>query len=206
MILTGIHRCRGHWTELQLDGGDTPPVRVDVTAFEEARLAVGDTLTEEDLRRLSERSDRLRADSKALYLLSRRDHSGRELERKLRRTADKTVAEETVARMQELGLIDDAAYAEQMARHFCERKHYPRRRAEQELLARGVEREIARRAVEQTGSDDTEQAKALIARRYAAQLATPDGRRKTAAALARFGFDGATVRRALAAYDAEPDE
>lgn len=135
MIITDVRKRRGRLYQLYLDG--EPAVTVDAAAFDESPYRMGGRIDDEQLRELLEAGNRRRAREKALYLLSMRDHSRGELEKKLRETAGAQAAEETAARMEELGLVDDAAYAQPLARDLLARKHYPRRRLVQELTVRG---------------------------------------------------------------------
>lgn len=99
-----------------------------------------------------------------------RDHSRGELEQKLRQTAGAQAAEETAARMEELGLVDDEAYARRLARDLLARKHYPRRRLAQELTGKGIDRalaeEAAAEALEEAETDDGQQALELLRKKY----------------------------------------
>ncbi len=196
MTITEIRKRRGRLYLLVLDG--EPAMTVDIRTFEESPYRVGSSLSEEELRALLDESGRRRAEEKAVYLLSRGDHSRRGLEEKLRRFSDREAAAQAAQRMEELGYVNDERYALRLARDLTERKLYPRRRAVQELCARGVDRELAVRAVEETEKEDLDKALELIVKKQYNRLHDEDGRRKAGAALARYGFDGGTIRRALA--------
>lgn len=199
MQITDVRRRRGRLYLLDLDGESA--MTVDAATFDESPYRMGGTITDEELHALLEESRRRRAKEKALYLLSLRDHSRGELEQKLRRDAGKEVAAEVAGRMEEIGLVDDENYALRLARELLERRHFPLRRTEKELQARGIDREIAGEAVAQAaqelGTDDRQQALALVRKKYYNKLHDEDARRKTAAALARQGFGFDAVRYAL---------
>ena len=201
MTITEIRKRRGRLYLLVLDG--EPAMTVDIRTFEESPYRVGSSLSEEELRALLDESGRRRAEEKAVYLLSRGDHSRRGLEEKLRRFSDREAAAQAAQRMEELGYVNDERYALRLARDLTERKLYPRRRAVQELCARGVDRELAVRAVEETEKEDLDKALELIVKKHYNRLHDEDGRRKAGAALARYGFDGGTIRRALAQCGAD---
>lgn len=196
MRITACDRRRRMLYRLTLDDG-AACVEVDVRTFDESGLRVGDTLDEQALEALCAASDARRARETALYLLSQRSHSRAELERKLSRRASRETAAATAQRCEELGLVDDARYAETLARDLCTYKFYSRQHILQELSTRGVSRELAQEAVDSLDIDDEAQAVALLRRKYMHKLADEDGRRKTAAALARAGFEYRTVRRAM---------
>ena len=99
--------------------------------------------------------------------------------------------------MEELGLVDDEAYAARLAGEYI-RRLYPRRRAVQELCGRGIGRELAEAAVDGMGTADADLALALLRKKYYNKLRDADGRRRTAAALARQGFSYEDIRYAFA--------
>ena len=73
MTITEIRKRRGRLYLLVLDG--EPAMTVDIRTFEESPYRVGSSLSEEELRALLDESGRRRAEEKAVYLLSRGDHS-----------------------------------------------------------------------------------------------------------------------------------
>lgn len=199
MIITETRIRRGQLYCLVLDG--EPAVTVDRKTFDESRFRVGSSISEEQLAQLLEESRRRRAGEKALYLLSMRDHSRAELERKLARESGKEAAAQTAERMEELGLVNDEAYARRLARDLRLHRHYPLRRTVQEMQAKGIDRRTAEQAAAEVDTDDAAQALELLRKKYYNRLHTDDERRKTAAALARLGFGYEDIRRAMREYD-----
>ena len=209
--IIGIQKERGHQVHLVLDGAED--ARIDQRIWEESSYEVGSSLSEEQLEDLTARSRRRRAKEKALFLLSRRDYSKMELADRLSRERGRRcpereeTARETADRMEELGLVNDEAYAARLAGEYRFRRFYPRRRAVQELCGRGIARELAERAVEETGTQDADLALALLRKKYYNKLHDADGRRRTAAALARQGFSYDDIRRAFRQAEADlPEE
>jgi regulatory protein len=123
-------------------------------------------IDEEQLEELLSRSRYNRVRSRALYYLSGRDYAAKELERKLSRSFDREVCRAVVERFVEVGLINDATYAERMARNLTEYKQYPRRRVMQALQEKGVSRAVAQAALDALEPDDFQQALALIQKKY----------------------------------------
>jgi regulatory protein len=204
--VTQAYIRRGQLAELELDGGER--VTVDRRTWEESPYRVGSSLSEHELEQLLDQSRRNRTKEKALYLLSQRDYSRQGLTEKLMREkgryqADReAAARETADRMEELGLINDEAYARRLAGD-CQRRLFPRRRTLQELQAKGIDRETARVAVEELEIPDGQLALELLRKRYYNRLHTPEDRRKTTAALVRYGFGYEDIRRAFRAIDLE---
>lgn len=195
MTITEIRRRRRSLELLVLDGAEGP--LIDRRTLEESPYRTGSVLTEEELETLKKRSEYNRAHDRALYLLGLRDYSCRELAKKLMPEASETVAETVVARLADVGLLNDESYALRLAASLAQYKQYPRRRIEQELQQRGIDRETARRAAEETDCDDFQQALALVRKKYYNKVNDREAQQKTIAALARRGFSFEAARRAV---------
>lgn len=116
---------------------------------------------------------------------------------------DAEVVASTVERLEELGLVDDAAFAKEWIEGRAKTKARPPRVLLDELLAKGVEPEMARAALEEVGPDEVAQATdvaAQVLRRYAGDSLKLQGARLMGALLRR-GFSeeaaGAAVRAVL---------
>lgn len=203
MELTAIEPRRHRLVQLYLDG--EAAVKLDAATAQEARLRVGMELDDEELHELLQKSDAARAKEKALYLLEHRPHAKRELERKLSRTVGEEAAQAAADRMEELGLVDDADYAARLAQELA-RKGYAFSRTVQELVRRGVDRELAQEAAREASPDPEEAIRRLIQRKYARRLGDEKGRRQTAAALQRLGYRWEEIRSALREFDGDPEE
>ncbi|MEN1939592.1 regulatory protein RecX [Luteimonas sp. MJ246] len=145
---------------------------------------------------------------RALALLVRREHSRKELARKLEaRGVEAGQAEAAVERMAEAGWQDDGRFAAGLARMRAESGYGPLR-IRAELGTHGLGGEdigAAFEALAESGADDWRaRARDLARRRYGAALAhDPVLRRKAADLLFRRGFDHETVRAATASGDAD---
>ena len=203
MVITEIQRLRRHLYKLILDGAEGP--EVDVRTFDESPYRVGDTILPEQVEALVARSQYDRAHDKALYLLGLRDYACKELEKKLCADACPAVAAAVVERLREVGLLDDVAYATRMALSLATYKQYPRRRVVQELVRRGVSRELAQQAAEDNDTEDFQQALAILQKKYYNKLNDRDSRQRVMAALVRRGFSYGAIRQAMEAYDANLD-
>ena len=203
MELTAIEPRRHRLVQLYLDG--EAAVKLDAATAQEARLRVGMELDDEELHELLQKSDAARAKEKALYLLEHRPHAKRELERKLSRTVGEEAAQAAADRMEELGLVDDADYAARLAQELA-RKGYAFSRTVQELVRRGVDRELAQEAAREASPDPEEAIRRLIQRKYERRLGDEKGRRQTAAALQRLGYRWEEIRSALREFYGDPEE
>ncbi|MBR3059554.1 MAG: regulatory protein RecX [Oscillospiraceae bacterium] len=142
---------------------------------------------------------------KAAEQLSRRAMSARELERRLReKGASPEHAEAAVRRMTELGVIDEAVYAEMIVRR-CGTRGYGRRRAEQELMRHQVPREYWAEALESLPAAE-DKLDALIAARLKGTVPDGEQRKKLAAYLQRRGYSWEEISSALRRWAAEPED
>lgn len=127
---------------------------------------------------------------KALELLVRREHSRRDLERKLGlKGADPEAAASAVARLADLGYQDDNRFAASFARDRAGAGYGPVR-IRQELATHGLDREQVQAALDACERDWPELAREQISRRFRpAELEDPGRRRKAVDFLLRRGFD-----------------
>lgn len=140
---------------------------------------------------------------RALGLLVRREHSQKELTRKLQaRGIETEAAVAAVEKLREAGWQDDTRFAENLVRIRANTGYGPiHLRAE--LGTHGLDSEQIAAAMDTFEGDWTENARDLVCRRFgeAGPQELPQ-RRKAADLLARRGFDGDTIRRATR-YDPE---
>lgn len=150
----------------------------------------------------------------ALKMLERARRTRSDLAQRL---ADKgftaRVIEQVLDRLVEVGLVDDTEYARAFLSGRWGRRPSGWKRLQQELRAKGVSDHdvlAARGVIEQRAGpvDEVESARKLVeqaARRYA-RLEPRVRSQRLYALLARRGFDGDVIRRALALREIEPSE
>lgn len=201
MKITGIEKAKGDRYTIRVDGECW--YILDAEILLRHSLKTGMEVDAPFLEGLKQEAERRKARERAYYLLGYRDHSSQELYQKLLRCVSPPVAAETVALMQRQGYLNDEAYAQKLARYCLLTKKWGQRRAMQEMLRRGVERETAQLALESCEVDSVEQLKAVIDRKYASALWGEDpykGRQKVTGALLRLGYGYDDIRRGIAEY------
>lgn len=151
----------------------------------------------------SGKSSSLRA--KGAQLASGRMLSKKELREKLvRKGAGEEEAEDIALWLEELGAVDERAYAGILVRHYAA-AHYGKKRVVQELQRRGIPRELMEEALEQL-PEPCEAIEGYIAAKYKGRSLDFDERRKLGNALLRRGFDWHDIRPVLNALGEEIEE
>lgn len=189
-------RVRGRWLAMLEDGAI---LRLGESEIADFALYAGRELDGEELERLTGAARSRGLKEKALALAAGRPVSRRELEKKLLSwEASPQETEEICGRLEELGYLNDAAYAAQVVRHYSA-KGFGEKKLRDELYRRGVPRDLWDEALEQ--AQDTAQAiDAFVAKKLAGK--TPDRKElgKVSAALARRGFHWEEIKEALDRY------
>ena len=165
--------------------------------FAVSGLSVGSEVDTESLETLSAEAELKKAKEKALNLLSYKEYTTKQLTDRLKRHTDEESAEQAVARMEELGLLDDDDYAERFARDLSERKKFGILRIRQEMRQRGLTSEQIEYATSLLRSDPEEKMREIIARKYPLAYEDEKVRRRAFSALMRMGYPAAEVRRVL---------
>lgn len=198
MLITAIEPRRKAMSALYLDGEFV--MNLDARTLIENRFDVGVQITDEQLREIIRLSNERRAKDKALWLISYRDHSKKELVDKIKRTCDEQAAEKAVERMEELGLINDEDYARRCAHSLIFTKLMSKKSAVFELVRRGIDRELASELVDEIEVDSCEQIRAVIEKKYK-RISDEKTKRRAFAALNRLGYSFDDIRKVLEEYE-----
>ena len=134
--------------------------------------------------------------SRALRLLSMREHSRLELERKLREheTREGELAQVLDA-LAARGFISDERVADSVLHRRAARLGASRVKAE--LQAKGLDEAVVREAVEQLRGTEVERAREVWRRKFGQPPADAAGRAKQMRFLAARGFSGDAIRKAI---------
>ena len=186
-----------------LEGGDL--LRVTEQELLVFGLRPGLELPEQLLAQVEQSAKRSEMKARGARLTGSRMLSKKQvMEHLTRKGGDRELAEDTAQWLEELGAVDEAAYAAAIARHYAAMGYGPGR-VRQELQHRGVPRELWDDALARM--PDPEEA---IDRFLTAKLRgkTPDRAtlQRLSAALQRRGFSWQDIRPALARLDREPED
>jgi len=194
MSVLTLRPGKANKVHLLLDGTYAMTVDSDFVSF--TGLHENMELDDEALASLQREVNARRAFNKAGELLARRDHSEKELREKLRQKGFTDGADTAIEKLRGYGYVDDARFAARYAAELQRLKQFGKKRIEQELLRKGIDRAVIAQTLDEM-TFDTEDLCALIERRFARQLDTEQGIKKTVAALQRRGYGFREIKEAL---------
>ena len=198
MLITAVEPRKKGLSALYIDGEFA--MKLDTEVLLAHRFDVGREIDDDDLHACLQESEMKRCKDKAMWLISFRDHSRRELFDKLRRDYDDEICEAAVARMEELGLIDDERYAKRYSADLVNIKHLSERGVRQKLREKGIDRDLIDEIVDGLFIDEEEQIRAVIEKKYARVLQDEKGRRRAVNTLTRMGFSYADIKSVMSEY------
>ena len=198
MQITAIEPRRKGLSALYIDG--ELAVKLDTEVLIAQRFDVGREITDEELRECLIASELKRCKDKAMWLISFRDHSRRELVDKLRRDYSEDCCEQTADRMVELGLIDDERFARRYSADLINLKHLSYRGVRQKLAEKGISRELIDEVTGEPEIDEEQQIRTIIDKKYSRVMNDEKGRRRAYNALMRLGFSYRDIKSVMAEY------
>jgi regulatory protein len=182
---------------------------LSLDAIERLELAVGRSISGLE-ERIATEAAQLKVYDRALNMLAFRGRASRELARGLVRKGEpKELVDRAIARLQEQGLLDDSAFAESFTRAKVLGAQQSKRRVQQDLARKGVDRAVSDAAIatvfEEEGVDQREVVEAAARKklRSLVKLEPVVRRRRLYAFLARRGYDGEDIRNAMEAVGEE---
>lgn len=202
MTITAIEPRRRQMCALFIDGEYV--MNLDAQTLIENRFDVGREIDDDELKEIIEKSNERRAKDKALWLISYRSHSKKELFDKLRRDFDEDSAQKAVDRMQELGLINDGEFAKAYARKLVYGKKMSLRAAELELHRKGIDNITAEQALSELEYDAQTQIIEFISKKYR-NIEDEKVRRRAVAALQRKGYGWDDIKQAIESMSGDFD-
>lgn len=162
----------------------------------------GEEITEETLREIREEILPLRAKKRAMNLLQKREYTSAALQEKLRDGEyPEDCIEEAVAYVASYGYVDDLRYARDFIVYNLDRKS--RMRIEQDLMRKGICKDMVRAVFEELEEEGTRQDEASMVRsllekkKYDARTADGQEKQRMYAFLYRKGFHADVINKAL---------
>lgn len=198
MTITNIKPLRKGLSALYIDGEFA--LKLDTETLLSHRVDVGAEIDDDKLHELIESSNTKRAKDKALWFISYRDHSKRELIDKVSRHSSKDAAIKAVERLEQLGLINDENFASRYAQELIFTKRMSKSGAVRKLVEKGINKDLAKEVVDNIDCDINENICAVIDKKYVKYLSDEKGRRKAYNGLLRLGYSHSDIKHALSQY------
>ena len=199
MKITSLTQKRKNLTAICLDDGSEYLVDSDLVTTE--NLTVSGQI--ENIDELLFKSDLKRAKSRALWYLSRSDHSKKALADKLINGGfcDEAV-DRAISRMEELGLINDENLAIRLFEYFSSQK-MSKNEIYHKLILKGISRELAKETAFCSDESESDKIKELLKTKYSKKLDGEENIKKVYASLVRKGFSFSDIKEALKIYSEE---
>lgn len=199
-----ISHTKGRGKKIHLLLDDEYQITTDIDFWAEHYFKDGTEITQEEWESLTDSIYFKKAVDKCYDLLSRRDHSVKELKTKLLRTVDEKNADKAIEKMLEYGYLDDEKYARNLVKYLAESRNMSKNHIKQEMFKRGIPNEIINLVMEDYDFDNVSSVVDLIMTKYRNKLNNEDGNKKVIASLMRKGFSYSDIKNAF--YRIENEE
>lgn len=201
MTITKIREQKNGRFAVYVDGEYV--LSADKRSIDICGITNGAQISQQELDTLAATANEQKATDRAMTILSYRDHSKQELKRKLERTLGEEQAEKTVQKMEDLGLVNDDAYAEKLAAELLDRRLMGADRAVFEMTRRGIDRRMASEIVERLDINPQERISRFLSKKYPNGLDDEKVYRRAVSALTRNGFRWDDIRQVLREFDTD---
>ena len=168
---------------------------VDDVVLYRNNIQIGSCFTRQELACISRQSQDAKAVDKAYVLLTSRMHSKKELYDKLLRKFEPESARYAVNKMEELSLVDDAAFAQMKAEYLLNVKKQSFSAIRLKLISLGIDKNIIDSVLLNFELDSqVADISSLLQTKYRSKLSTPE---KVVASLLRKGFRYGEIKQAF---------
>lgn len=170
---------------------------VDEVTLVTNKLAVGLTLDVSELMDINVQSEFEKAKVKAYDILSRRDHSEKELFDKLNKKFADEICSLTVDYLREIGYCNDERFAKMYLQYLINKDKYSIRALKQEMKKKGLDEFLIEETMERVAVEDSETVKNFVVRKYKTKLNTFEEIQKAKQAILRRGFSYDSVNTGM---------
>lgn len=201
MKIIAIKKDKKHTVKVTFEGEKA--FNFDIDYWNSTGLRENDELSDEKLKFHLNESDYVRGKSRGMWFLEKSDYSEKTLYEKIVAGGiSHTAAARAVARIKELGLIDDNKLASRLAARMSE-SNISKREAYAKLYNKGIPKDVIKSVLDETNFDELSQINAVIEKKYRLKLNTKEEIQKVYAALIRKGFSYSAVSEAIRKHTKE---
>ncbi len=204
MKIVSVQRDKKHTVKVTFDNGRY--YNFDLDYWNSACLHENDFLDDLQLKKHLENSDYIRAKSRGMWFLDRSDYSEKTLYEKICAGGiSSSAAAKAVARLKELGLVNDEVFARRLAERMNE-IGISKRECYAKLYAKGIPSAVIKEVLDETDFDEISQIETVISKKYRTKISDKENIQKVYAALIRKGFSYSAVREAIKKYTQEIED
>jgi regulatory protein len=138
-----------------------------------------------------------KAYSYALQLLEIKSYSVAKIRDKMLAKFAADATEEVIARLIEEGYLNDRKFARHAAEYMAEVKKFGAYRIKKELFVKGIAKDLIEEVCADIETDDVDNIKIRIRKKYSANLETTAGEQKIITAMTRYGFKYTDIIKAI---------
>ncbi len=201
MKIIEIKKDKKHTVKVEFDNQKV--FNFDLDYWNAVCLHENDEIDEQELDAHLKESAYIRAKNRGLWFLDRADYSEKKLYEKIVAGGiSAAAAARAVARLKDLGLIDDCRYAKRLAEQMSD-LGISKRESYAKLYQKGIPNDVIKSVLEQTEFDEASQIETVIQKKYRNKMTDKDSIQKVYAALIRKGFSYGGVRDAIKKYTQE---
>ena len=195
MKIVEIKRDKKHTVKVSFDNGKQ--FNFDIDYWNSICMHQEDIIDEHTLKNHLIESDYIRAKNRGMWFLDRADYSEKTLYDKIVAGGISSgAAARAIARIKELGLIDDNKLAKRLAEQMSD-ANISKREAYAKLYQKGIPTDIIKSVLEEIVFDEVLQIEAVIQKKYRNKMSNKDEIKKVYDALIRKGFSYSAVRDAI---------
>ena len=206
--ITNVSKYKGNTYMIEFEGRDAEFLNREIVSRYDLKAGLSLPLSAWEEIRAEEEYRKAR--ERALYLLDTRDYSYVELFHKLEKNYSEDTCYRVADKMVEIGAVNDNRYAEGLARHYVEVKHFGSRRAFQEMRSRGLTAEVIKRALAAYDEDEEttwyDRLYELVENKYLRYLDDEKGVNRVRNALVRYGYGYDLIKEVLRDIEEEYGE
>lgn len=199
-----ISHKQGRGKKIHLFLDEEYQITTDINFWAENFYKDGQEISEDEWQELVEKINYKKAVDKCYDLLSRRDHSVKELRTKLLRTVDENSAEKAISKMLDYGYLDDKKYAQKLVNYYSNTKNLSKNHVKQEMYKKGISADLIADTLENFEIDNVQSIVNLVLTKYRNKLDAENNNEKVIASLMRKGFSYSDIKSAF--YRIENEE
>ncbi|MBE6836791.1 MAG: regulatory protein RecX [Ruminococcus sp.] len=203
-VIDSLEKYKGNTFMVELSDGET--IFLNIETVMKFNLKKGIDIPDEAVLEIKHTDQLRKARERALYLLDYRDYCFVELYKKLEANYDEEVCLEVLNWLCENGLVNDRRYATRLGEKLVVTKGFGYYRAKQEMLMKGLDRELVEEVLSEYEEDTLSRLEELVDKKYLHKITDEKSLDRVKNALVRQGYTYSDVNAVFSLYEFDFDE